>query len=123
MGEVLVSISGRPYRLACADGEEERLADLGRSLDERVGKLRGELGELGDMRLVVMVGIALIDEMQDIARDMDRLRGEVAGLTVAERQEAEALGKARDGAAALIGEVAERLEGLAREIADEVRRG
>ncbi len=123
MGEVLVSISGRPYRLACADGEEERLAELGRALAERVGKLRGELGELGDMRLVVLVGIALIDEMQDIARDMDRLRGEMAGLTVAEREEAEAIGKARDSAAVLIDEVAERLEGLAREIAEEVRRG
>jgi cell division protein ZapA len=123
MAEVMVSVSGRPYRLACADGEEERLAELGRSLDARVAKLRSELGELGDMRLVVMVGIALIDEMQDVARDMDRLRGEVAGLTVADRQAAEEIQRGRDGAAVMIGEIAERLERLAQEIADELRRG
>lgn len=123
MAEVMVSVSGRPYRLACADGEEERLAELGRSLDARVAKLRSELGELGDMRLVVMVGIALIDEMQDVARDMERLRGEVAGLTVADRRAAEEIQRGRDGAAVMIGEIAERLERLAQEIAEEVRRG
>lgn len=123
MAEVMVTVSGRPYRLACADGEEKRLAELGRLLDERVTRLRGELGELGDMRLVVLVGIALIDEMQDVARDMDRLRGEVAGLTVADRRAAEEIQRGRDGAAVLIGEVAERLERLAGEIAAEVRGG
>lgn len=123
MAEVMVTVSGRPYRLACADGEEEHLAELGRVLDERVGKLRGALGELGDLRLVILAGIALLDEVQDVSREVDRLRGEMAGLSVAERREADDKRQARDTAAVVIGEVAERLEALAREIAEEVRRG
>jgi cell division protein ZapA len=123
MAEVMVTVSGRPYRLACADGEEERLAELGRLLDARIGGLRGALGDLGDMRLLILAGIALIDEVQDASRDLDRLRVELAGLSVEERREAGQIRAARDSAADLIGAVADRLEGLAREITDEIRRG
>ncbi|MEM7727961.1 MAG: cell division protein ZapA [Pseudomonadota bacterium] len=65
MGKVSLDINGRAYGMGCEDGEEERLERLGRKLDARVQQMAQQFGQIGDVRLLVMAGITLLDEMED----------------------------------------------------------
>ena len=71
MGKVNLSINGKQYALGCDDGEEERLTLLGNMLDTRVTQLADQFGQIGDLRLMVMAGITMLDEMEDIRANRD----------------------------------------------------
>jgi cell division protein ZapA len=78
MAQIVVNIAGRPYRMACEDGEEEHLVGLARSVDEKIGQLRASFGEIGDQRLVVMSAIAIADELSEIRQRLARTAEELA---------------------------------------------
>lgn len=71
MGKVSLNINGRAYGLGCETGEEERLMRLGQRLDERVALMANQFGQIGDLRLLVMAGITLLDEMDDPQSNVD----------------------------------------------------
>ena len=92
MGQVNVTISGKTFRMACNDGEEEHLASLGQRLDDTIEELRVQFGEIGDLRLTVMAAITMADRYAESERRIGVLESEVAGLEEAraalvERQE------------------------------------
>src|SRR5271165_6188563 len=68
MAQVSVTIDGRKYRLACNEGEEQRLESLAGLIDARIGELRASFGEIGDQRLVVMAALTIADNLAE-ARD------------------------------------------------------
>ncbi len=68
MAQVSVTIDGRKYRLACNEGEEQRLESLAGVIDDRIGELRASFGEIGDQRLVVMAALTIADGLAE-ARD------------------------------------------------------
>lgn len=119
MGKVSLNINGRSYGLGCEAGEEERLMRLGQKLDERVAQMASQFGQIGDLRLLVMAGITLLDEMDDPASTADRrLEQEMNAL----RSEVEATQRAHgelegDAADALL-QAAKRIEGLAARLAE-----
>ena len=57
MAQVPITIAGRTYRMACADGEEAHLESLGAELEGRITELRAQFGEIGDQRLIVMAAL------------------------------------------------------------------
>lgn len=71
MGKVSLNINGRKYGMGCEDGEEERLLRLGQKLDDRVAQMANQFGQIGDVRLMVMAGITLLDELEDINANLD----------------------------------------------------
>jgi cell division protein ZapA len=68
MAQVLVTIDGRKYRLACNEGEEARLEQLADTVDAKIAELRTTFGEIGDQRLVVMAALTIADNLAE-ARD------------------------------------------------------
>jgi len=50
MNHINVTINGRQYRMACEEGQENRLLRLAENLETRVESLRGRFGELGFQR-------------------------------------------------------------------------
>ncbi len=70
MAQVTLRINGYPYVLGCPDGEEAHLEALGAELDARVGAIRAQVGNLGEARLLVMAGIMLADELNDLKAAM-----------------------------------------------------
>ncbi len=117
MGQITVTIADKVYRIACDDGQEEHLLKLATELDGRIGDMRQTFGEIGDRRLMVMAAIAFLDQREELRervarleRDLDRLR-EQGGALVEEIDRTEA-----EIAAAVV-EAAERIEGVARELA------
>jgi len=67
MAKVSLNINGRKYSLGCDDGEEERLMRLGYALDERVKAIANQHGQIGDLRLLVMAGITMSDELEELS--------------------------------------------------------
>jgi cell division protein ZapA len=81
MPEVNVEINGRKYRMACEEGQQKHLIGLAERFDAHVDQLKGAVGEIGDNRLTVMAGIAVVDELAEAERKIKALEAEVLVLT------------------------------------------
>jgi cell division protein ZapA len=90
--------------MACEDGEEDHVAELGLRFDAAINELRGVLGEIGDQRLMVMAGILMTDRLGDTEERLKRMEQEVQLL--------------RDGRA----DTAMRIDGLAQNFAESLNR-
>jgi cell division protein ZapA len=121
MPQVSVMIAGRPYRMACGEGEEEHLQGLARRLDGKIADLRGAFGEIGDQRITVMAALTIADDLAEAEKRIAALRADIAALHD-ERQAAEAtLGAMSDAAAAAIDEAAAEVDRVASGILGGVR--
>ncbi|MGD8326020.1 MAG: cell division protein ZapA [Sphingomonadales bacterium] len=63
MAEITLNIGGFTYRLACRDGEEERLEQLGQFVNEKATDLQSTLGQISETRLLLMTAILTADEL------------------------------------------------------------
>lgn len=117
MAQVNVTISGKTYRMACDDGEEEHLASLGQRLDESIEQLRVRFGEIGDQRLTVMAAITFADHAAEADRRLRELQSELAGLEEARVALLEQQNGAEEGIAEAIDAIARRVEAIAARIA------
>jgi len=113
MGQVNVTISGKTYRMACDDGQEEHLETLGQQLGETIELLRGQFGEIGDQRLTVMAAITLADRYSEAERRVAHLEAEVSGLEEARAAITERADLRENDVAEAMETLAERLESLA----------
>lgn len=78
MAQTTVTINGKSFRMACDDGEEERLMGLAARFDGWINDLRGAFGEIGDQRLTVMAGIMAADQLSELERKVARLEEQLA---------------------------------------------
>lgn len=67
MAKAEITVHGRDYSVACAPGQEARLRDLARRLDQRVARIAEAVGEVGEERLLLVAALAMLDEL-DAAR-------------------------------------------------------
>ena len=74
MAHVEVKINGRGYEIACDNGQEEHVADLGDFLDRKVAELAVRIGQVGDSRLLVMAALLIADELSDSYDEISQLR-------------------------------------------------
>jgi cell division protein ZapA len=103
MATVTVEINGRPYAVGCADGQEERVRILAKQFDGHVRQVAGEVGHVGDIRLFLMAGLMLADELHEA-----RLGAGAPAPAPA------AAAAANDGVAEALNAVAARLEKIAQ---------
>jgi cell division protein ZapA len=118
MAKVSIAINGRKYALGCDDGEEERLERLGQQLDERLSMLANQFGQIGDLRLMVMAGITLMDELDEL-RDNVSAQAEQMSHDVQKQANSAKAHAARTErkAADMLNETAERIEAIAQRLA------
>lgn len=117
MAQVNVTISGKTYRMACDDGEEERLTSLAERLNTSIEQLRARFGDIGDQRLTVMAAITLADQHADAERRLRQVEEEVSGLEDAHADVLTRHDAAEAGIAETISAMAERVEAIAARIA------
>lgn len=116
MGQVSVTINNRQYRMACEDGQEDHLARLAHELDDRITRLRGDFGEIGDMRLTVMAALIIADELSEQGQRIRRLEEELGALHDARMLAGDRAKATESAIAAAFNSAAERLERLARSL-------
>ena len=108
MAQIDVSINGRGYRVACDDGQEDHLRQLAEYMDERVKELVASVGQAGEGRLLVMVGLLMADELAEAYA-----RLEAQPTDDAESENGEAVENAEEILAAATESLAQRIENIA----------
>ena len=116
MPQVTVTIAGKTYRMACAEGEERHLEGLAASYDAKIEEMRASFGEIGDLRLHVMAAIAQADELHETKRRIAALEAEVAALNSINVSRDERLERIEVRLAEGVQMAAERIEQLARSL-------
>ena len=66
MAQVDVEVNGKTFRIACEDGQEERLIDLASMVNEKISDLADQVGQVGQHRLLVMAALVIADELVDL---------------------------------------------------------
>jgi cell division protein ZapA len=111
MPDVSFMINGRRYEVSCNPGEETHLADLAEYVDKRVSNLATQLGQIGEMRLLVMGSIIVADELSDALDKLSQKEEELAELRRTLESREKALADALAKAAERAERVAASLEG------------
>ncbi|MBD9448432.1 cell division protein ZapA [Rhizobium sp. RHZ01] len=112
MAQVTVTIDGKAYRMACEEGQEDHLTDLATRFDNYVGHLKGQFGEIGDLRITVMAGIMVMDEISELTRRVAGLESELDSLRNSSDSVLAANARTEEGLAAALGEVTNRIRSI-----------
>lgn len=68
MAQVTITINSREYAVACEDGQEVRILQLARMLDEKAKMLTQASGQVNENMLLAMVGLLLADELTELRK-------------------------------------------------------
>lgn len=114
MGQVVVTVNGHPYTMQCHDGEEDHLNELAQLLDSEVQQIRTSVGQVGDIRLLLMAGLIVADRLSDSLKKIEELQEQMRGVRH-DRGEVENAGRElEDQVSERLIAAAARLEELAR---------
>ncbi|OCI93226.1 cell division protein ZapA [Rhizobium sp. AC27/96] len=116
MAQVTVTIDGKAYRMACEEGQEDHLTDLANRFDRYVLHLKSQFGEIGDLRLTVMAGIMIMDEVSELTRRVSALEAELETLTSNRDMTVAANARAEETLASVIDEVTMRISGITEKL-------
>lgn len=118
MAHVIVQVNGRPYTMQCPAGEEDHLRELAELLDAEVSRVKTTVGNVGDIRMLVMAGLMVADRLSEAIGRIQALEQHVAALTA----EREAVELQTQAIVEMVGEkldlAARKIESLARVIGD-----
>ena len=64
MSNVTLEIGGRSFTVACAPGEEEHVADLGRMIASKLGEMDG-IASQSEARMLLFASLLLADELHE----------------------------------------------------------
>lgn len=68
MAEVILSIGGHSYPVSCRDGEEPHLRKIADIVDRKVSEARSAVGDLGEVRQLLLASLLLADEVIEGAK-------------------------------------------------------
>jgi cell division protein ZapA len=116
MAQVTVTIDGKAYRMACEEGQEEHLTDLATRFDRYVMHLKSQFGEIGDLRVTVMAGIMIMDEVAELTRRVSGLESELESLRSNQDTVLAANARSEETLATVIDEVTTRIRGITEKL-------
>ena len=116
MAQVTVNIDGKAYRMACEEGQEGHLTELASKFDQYVSHLKSQFGEIGDLRLTVMSGIMVMDELSEVTRKLARLEAEVETLKQGRDGAVETTARTEELLVGAISELTLRLNGITEKL-------
>ncbi|WP_421788159.1 cell division protein ZapA [Hyphobacterium sp.] len=112
MGKVSVTLNGRAFTIGCEDGQESYLRELARHLDSHVTDLSKQVGQIGDLRLLLMASLVVVDELKTAQNRLEALESHLNRLkSESPRPPADESGS--DGLIEALNGISERLEALA----------
>ena len=66
MANVNIKFNNKDYLLSCDDGQEENLKKLADYLDTKYSKLKKDLGNIGEDKLLLITSIKMVDDYFDL---------------------------------------------------------
>jgi len=79
MAEVELTIAGRPYKVACRNGEEDTLRAAGALVDDKSREALSGLGTLSESRQLLFAALLLADQIID-GKEFELPKGPDAAL-------------------------------------------
>jgi cell division protein ZapA len=68
-----ISLLGRSYQVACPTGQEKRVQELARMLEEKMRlAVSASQGAVGEIRLLLLAGLMLADDVIECKAALDR---------------------------------------------------
>ncbi len=108
MAEVTLTINGRNYGIACDDGQEKRVRDLGYYIDQRMREIARAGAATNESHLMVLTSLMLADEIFDLRDNIGSMEEQVQQSSRGARDD--------DAIAGAIGELADRIDDISGRI-------
>lgn len=108
MAEVTLTINGRNYGIACDDGQEGRVRELGHYIDQRMREIAKAGAANNEVHLMILTSLMLADEVFDLRASVGDLGEQVNHVQTQQIDE--------EGIAEVITELAERIDNIAERI-------
>lgn len=113
MSRVTVTLNGRDFTIGCEAGQEAYLRELAGTLDTRVSDISGQVGQIGDLRLLLMASLILVDDLKESDSRIEALESQVQRLNHENHGASSLHAEARGRLAGQLGRLAERMEAFA----------
>ena len=81
MANVSIKFNGKEFLLSCEDGQEEHLEELLIQINQKFNKLKNELGNLGENKLLLITAVKVMDEYYDTAKKVEQKKNELRELS------------------------------------------
>ena len=81
MANVNIKFNGKDFLLSCDDGQEEHLENLANHLGNKFDKLKTELGNIGENKLLLITSIKIMDEYFETKKKVDINNKEIKNIT------------------------------------------
>ena len=81
MANVSIKFNGKEFLLSCDDGQEEHLEELLIQLNQKFNKLKDELGNLGENKLLLITAVKIMDEYHETKKKVEQKKNELKELS------------------------------------------
>ncbi len=81
MANVSIKFNGKEFLLSCDDGQEEHLEELLIQINQKFNKLKNELGNLGENKLLLITAVKVMDEYYETAKKVEQKKTELKDLS------------------------------------------
>ncbi len=81
MANVNIKFNGKEFLLSCEDGQEEHLEELLIQINQKFNKLKNDLGNLGENKLLLITAIKVMDEYYETLKKVEQKKTELRDLS------------------------------------------
>jgi len=81
MANVSIKFNNKDYLLSCDEGQEENLKELANHLNQKYNKLKKDLGNLGENKLLLITAIQMVDEYFDLFKKIKNKKDDFENLS------------------------------------------
>ena len=81
MANINIKFNGKEFLLSCDDGQETHLEELSEQLNQKFEKLKKELGNIGENKLLLITSIKIIDEYFETKKKIEKKKKEFKDLS------------------------------------------
>ncbi len=81
MANVSIKFNGKEFLLSCEDGQEEQLEELLIQINQKFNKIKNDLGNLGENKLLLITAVKIMDEYYETQKKIEQKKKELNDLS------------------------------------------
>jgi cell division protein ZapA len=81
MANVNIKFNGKNFLMSCDDGQEEHLEDLLTHINQKFSDLKGDLGNIGENKLLLITAVQIMDEYFETKKKVEQKKNEFKSLS------------------------------------------
>ena len=82
MANVTFKFNNKEFLLSCEDGQEEHLEELLIQINQKFNKLKNDLGNLGENKLLLITAVKVMDEYYETKKKVEQKKDELKNLSI-----------------------------------------